>query len=93
MTAVSPTPRCFSIRTRTGRCAARLRATNLDRKLIRRLMLGMANVPSRIRILLLIGCLASSPCFPERLHAQGETTSAIIGRVTDSTKAVIPDAT
>ena len=43
----------------------------------------------------LLGLLMVSACvfFPSALRAQGETTSAIVGQVTDATNAAIPGAT
>jgi hypothetical protein len=50
------------------------------------------NSSAPIRILFL-ACLASFTCFPERLLAQGETTSAIVGAVVDPSGAAIAGAT
>ncbi|HVP46309.1 MAG TPA: carboxypeptidase regulatory-like domain-containing protein [Bryobacteraceae bacterium] len=41
----------------------------------------------------LFACLVWSACFPDRLPAQGETTSAIVGTVSDPSEAAIPEAT
>src|SRR3989442_521209 len=46
-----------------------------------------------IRVLLLLGCLASLTSFRERLLAQGETTSAIVGVVVDPSGAAVPRST
>ncbi len=40
----------------------------------------------------LLASLASSACFPDRLLAQGETTSAIVGTVADPSGAAVPGA-
>jgi len=45
------------------------------------------------RPILVIACLASFGCSPERLLAQGETTSAILGTVLDPSGAALPRAT
>ena len=42
---------------------------------------------------MLCGCLAALVCFPARLGAQGETTSAIVGTVVDPSGAAIAGAT
>jgi hypothetical protein len=46
-----------------------------------------------MRTTLVIACLASFACSPERLLAQGETTSAIVGTVLDPSGAALPRAT
>jgi hypothetical protein len=46
-----------------------------------------------MRTILVIACLASFARSPERLLAQGETTSAIVGTVLDPTGAALPRAT
>src|SRR5580693_1368833 len=46
----------------------------------------------QIRMVSLLACLAAGS-WPERLLAQGETTSAIVGTVVDPTGAAIADAT
>jgi hypothetical protein len=48
------------------------------------------NLPART--LSLLACLASVTCFPQRLKAQGETTSAIVGTVVDPSGAAIAGA-
>jgi len=45
------------------------------------------------RTILVIACLASSAFSPDRLLAQGETTSAILGTVLDPSGAALPRAT
>ena len=45
------------------------------------------------RTILFIACLAAFACSPERLLAQGETTSAIVGTVLDPSGAALPGAT
>ena len=45
----------------------------------------------RIAVLALVSLTAA--LFPSRLFAQGETTSAIVGQVTDTSSAVVPGAT
>jgi len=45
------------------------------------------------RTILTLACLASFACSPERLLAQGETTSAILGTVLDPSGAALPRAT
>ena len=44
-------------------------------------------------LFVLLGCLASFTCFQERLRAQGETTSAIVGTVVDPSGAALAGAT
>ena len=46
-----------------------------------------------VRAALLLACLASFVCFPDRVLAQGETTSAIVGTVLDPSEAALADAT
>ena len=52
----------------------------------------MPNYGATFRGLVLIGCLASPACFPPRLLAQGETTSAIVGTVADPSGGAIAGA-
>jgi hypothetical protein len=59
----------------------------------RTIVLGVPNSSALVRILSLLACLASFTCFPERLLAQGETTSAIVGTVVDPSGAAIAGAT
>src|SRR6516164_11112187 len=42
---------------------------------------------------LIVACLACLACLPGRLPAQGETTSGIVGTVTDPSGAALPRAT
>ena len=44
------------------------------------------------RALALIALMIAASIFPARAFAQGETTSAIVGQVTDTTGAVVPGA-
>ena len=44
------------------------------------------------RAAVLVVLMISASVFPSRAFAQGETTSAIVGEVTDSTGAVVPGA-
>jgi hypothetical protein len=52
----------------------------------------MPNYGAMGRSFFLIGCLASPACFLPRLLAQGETTSAVVGAVTDPSGGAIAGA-
>src|ERR1700740_3278625 len=45
------------------------------------------------RLLPSLALIAALALFPPRLWSQGETTSAIVGQITDATNAAIPGAT